>query len=140
MKRKSFLKLLAATALAVALPAWADDNVVVIANTGLRGLDAESLKRIWAGRTIALDGTALRPVNLPAGHPVRRRFLATVMQQDDDEYVAYWTVRRYVGKGAPPRELGNSAEVIEFVRSTPGAIGYIDAADVKPGLSVVFRR
>ena len=29
---------------------------------------------------------------------------------------------------------------VEFVRNTPGAIGYIDAADVKPGLNVVFKR
>ena len=32
-----------------------------------------------------------------------------------------------------------SAEVIDYVQNTPGAVGYIDAADLKPGLKVVLR-
>lgn len=140
MMRNTFIKLLAATAIAFVQPVHADDGIVVIAHSAIRGLDAETLKRIWTGRSIELDGIALHPINLPPGHPSRRRFLALVMQQDDDDYIAYWTVRRYVGKGAPPREMNTGAEVIEFVRRTPGAIGYIDPSDVRPGLNVVVKR
>jgi len=140
MKRNLFLTLLATAAIAIVQPVHADDGIVVIANSAIHGLDAETLKRIWTGRTIDLDGIALRPINLPPGHPSRRRFLAVVMQQDDDDYIAYWTVRRYVGKGAPPREMNTGAEVVEFVRHTPGAIGYIDPSELKPGLNVVLRR
>lgn len=139
MLRKTFLTLLAAAAIAIVPPVCADDGVIVIAHSAVRSLDAEALKRIWSGRSIELDGIALHPINLPPGHPSRRRFLTTVMQQDDDDYIAYWTVRRYVGKGAPPREMNTSTEVIEFVRRTPGAIGYVEPADVKPGLNIVFK-
>lgn len=139
MKRHAFIALLAGALLGLAVPAHADDGLVVVTHTALRGLDAEALKRVYAGRVIELDGQALRPVNLPSGHPARRRFLGAVMQQDDEDYVAYWTVRRYVGKGAPPRELATPAEVVNYVRSTPGAIGYLEPADLKPGLTVVLR-
>jgi ABC-type phosphate transport system substrate-binding protein len=140
MQRKAFLALLGAAWLAAALPASADEPLAVIANTPLKGIDAEALKRIYTGRTIEIDGQPLRPVNLAPGHPLRRRFLGAVLQQDEDNYAAYWTVRRYVGKGAPPRELASAAEVIEYVRSTPGAIGYVDPADVRPGVNVVWKR
>lgn len=140
MRRHAFLTLLAAVLLRLAAPAHAaDEALLVIANAPLRGLDAEALKRVYAGRMIELDGQSLRPVNLPPGHPARKRFLAGVLQQDDDDYIAYWTVRRYVGKGAPPRELATPAEVVNHVRATPGAIGYVDAGDLKPGLTVVLR-
>lgn len=139
MKRHAFITLLAGALLGLAAPAHADDGLVVVAHTALRSLDAEALKRVYAGRVIELDGPALRPVNLPSGHPARRRFLAGVMQQDDEESVAYWTLRRYAGKGAPPRELATPAEVVNDVRSTPGAIGYLEPADVKPGLTAVLR-
>ena len=120
--------------------AQADDGLAVIGHGALRSLDAETLRRIYTGRTIELDGQALRPVNLDVGHALRRRFLAAVLQQSDEEYVAYWTVRRYIGKGAPPRELASAAEVVDYVRRTPGAIGYVDAAEVPAGVGVLWRR
>lgn len=139
MKRRTFITLLAGALPGLAAPAPADDALVVVAHAPLRGLDAEALRRIYTGRMIELENQVLRPVNLPPGHPARKRFLALVMQQDDEDYLAYWTVRRYVGKGAPPRELATPADVVNHVRSTPGAIGYLEPADLKPGLTVVLR-
>lgn len=145
MNRKTFLR--GACALAVGLLAGlpaahaaTDDGWVLIANGPLKGVDAEMLKRIYTGRVVELDGQALRPVNLVPGTPLRRRFLAGALQQDDEDYIAYWTVRRYIGKGAPPRELRSTAEVIDYVQRTPGAIGYIEPADLKPGMVVLLRR
>ncbi len=147
MQRRAFLTLAAgigATATLASLPVRADDGVVVIANAPLRGIDAEAIKRIYGGRMVELDGQPLRPVQLNAGQALRRRFASAVLQQSDEDFIAYWTVRRYIGKGAPPRELGSSAEVIAHVQHTPGAIGYIDAADLKPDLKpalhVLLRR
>lgn len=142
MKRRSLLGLVGALCVAT-LPAGhahAEEGVVVIANSSLRGLDTESIRRIYTGRMVELDGMPLRPVQLGAGHPLRRRFLGAFLQQSDEDYIAYWTVRRYIGKGAPPRELGSTSELVTFVQNTPGAIGYIDAAELRPGLHVLMRR
>lgn len=117
----------------------ADDTPVVIANAGVARLDAPTLQRLYTGRAIEVAGQPVTVVNLAPGSPLRERFLAQVVGLDDDRYVAYWTVRRHVGKGIPPRELKSAADVAEFVRVTPGAIGYVGAADLKPGMNVVFR-
>jgi ABC-type phosphate transport system substrate-binding protein len=141
MKRNAFIAVLLASVLGGSGPGvLADEGVAVIANLVVHSLDADTLKRIYTGRVIELDGQVLRPVNLVAGHPLRRRFLASMLQQEEDNYLAYWTVRRYIGKGAPPRELATTAEVLEFVRRTPGALGYVDAAEVGPGVSVMLRK
>lgn len=141
MTRSALLGVLVAAVLAVFSPCLqADDGVLVIGHGALHGLDAGTVMRIYTGRVIALDGQDLRPVNLMPGHPLRRRFLAAVLLQSEDDYLAYWTVRRYIGKGTPPRELDDPAAVIDFVRRTPGALGYIEAAQWAPGLNVLLRR
>ena len=121
-------------------PAWAaDPSVLVIGHAALPRLDTMTVARLYTGRAIDVGGTAVTVVNALPRSSLRLRFLAAVLQQDEDNYGAYWTVRRHVGKGVPPRELGNSAEVIQFVQNTPGAVGYIDATDLRPGINVLAR-
>jgi ABC-type phosphate transport system substrate-binding protein len=112
---------------------------VVIAHSAVGPLDASTLQRLYTGRAIEVDGQPVTVINAPPGSALRVRFLQQVLGQDDARYIAYWIVRRHVGKGAPPLELKTATEVIDFVRQTPGAIGYIAATDLRPGLNVVFR-
>lgn len=142
--------------LRVLLPAWlaavvmmlllaafraeaAEPQPVLIGSPGMARIDTATAARLYTGRTIEVGGRPVTVVNAPVGTPLRQRFLALVLQQDDEQYRAYWTVRRHVGKGAPPRELATSADVIAFVAGTPGAVGYIDASELRPGLNVLLR-
>lgn len=135
-----------ATALAAALSAAlvptsavAADAVLVIGHAALPKLDEGQLQRLYTGRAIEVGGIPVVAVNAPDGSALRQRFLATYLQQDDERYRAYWTVRKHVGKGAPPPQLATAAEVISLVQRQPGAIGYIDASDLRPGLNVLAR-
>lgn len=114
-------------------------GVVVIGHAGLERIDVPTVQRIYTGRMVELGNVSVNPANVAAGHPVRSRFLATYLKQDDEKYLAYWTVRRYIGKGVPPREFSTPAEVIRFVLATPGGIGYVDEASLEPGLNVLVR-
>ncbi|MGQ0597887.1 hypothetical protein [Aquabacterium sp.] len=122
----------------LAAPAMA--GVVVVAHANMHKLDLPTLQRIYTGKVIEVGGVSVSPINVRAGQPLRQRFLADYLQQTDDAYVAYWTVRRYVGKGVPPRELPTVADVISYVQSTPGAVAYLDEADVPASMNVVLRR
>ncbi|MBI3380456.1 MAG: hypothetical protein HY019_00490 [Aquabacterium sp.] len=115
-------------------------GVVVVAHANMHKLDLPTLQRIYTGKVIEVGGVSVSPINLRAGQPLRQRFLSDYLQQTDDAYVAYWTVRRYVGKGVPPRELPTVADVISYVQSTPGAVAYLDEADVPASMNVVLRK
>lgn len=123
----------------VAVDSLAAGGVVVIGHTGLGHLDAATLQKIYTGKVIELDGVAVTAINAHAGSELRNRFLRAFLNQDEDRYTAYWTVRRYIGKGASPREMPTSTDVINFVKTTPGAIGYIDETDLQPGLNVLLK-
>jgi ABC-type phosphate transport system substrate-binding protein len=144
MNRRHFFR----TACAVGLAPWAllhaplaraSGEILVIGHAGLPKVDAQTLQRLYTGRAIEIADQAVTVVNAPAGSALRNRFLTAFVQMDEERYRAYWTVRRHVGKGAPPRELDSNAEVIEFVARTPGGVGYIEAAAMRPGLNVIAR-
>jgi hypothetical protein len=122
--------------LMAAMPAQTDTTMVVITHSNVPLPDATTLQKVYTGRQIEINGVPVTPANARAGMAVRERFLRTYLNQDDDKYVAYWTVRRYIGKGVPPREIASASEMISFVQSTPGAIGYVEASEVKPGVNV----
>ena len=119
--------------------AWAADGVVVIGHPTVKRLDTTTVARIYTGRVIEVDGVSITAINAHAGTSIRNRFLQVFLNQDEDKFTAYWTVRRYIGKGAPPREMSKSSDIIRFVTSTPGAIGYIDESELRPGLNVLLR-
>ena len=128
----------ALTASAVA-HAGAADGLIVIGHPNLPALDAATLEKVYTGKVVEVGGVAVTAINAQSGSATRTRFLQAYLKQDEDKYTAYWIVRRYIGKGAPPREISGSAAVIDFVKATPGAIAYIDEADAPPGVHVLLR-
>lgn len=131
--------LLAASTAGAVGPAGATDGVIVIGHPGFPGVDAVTLEKIYTGKVIEVRGVSVTAVNASAGSVVRNRFLQAYLHVDEDRYTAYWVVRRYIGKGASPRELPTSSAIIDFVNSTPGAIGYINEGDIQPGINVLMK-
>ncbi|MDY7573202.1 hypothetical protein [Actimicrobium sp. CCI2.3] len=123
----------------MALPASAAD-IVVIGNSNVPKMDVLTVKKIYTGKFIAVAGVSVKPVAMKPGSQERIRFLKEFLDQDEEKYDAYWTVRRYIGKGTPPVDMDAAADVIRYVLITPGGIGYIDAAELQPGLNVVTRK
>jgi ABC-type phosphate transport system substrate-binding protein len=113
-------------------------DIVVIGHGSVGKLDAATVKGIYAGKVIEVGGASISAVNMSSGS-LRDRFLRHYLNQEDNKYIAYWTVRSFSGKGIPPKELSSTADVINFVKSTPGGIGYIDESEIKPGMNVVAR-
>lgn len=131
------MRILTAILLLICAPPLLAD-AIVIGHPGMQPLDLTTLQRIYTGKVVEVNGTRVTPVNLPPGNPLRVEFLATYLGESDAKYIGYWTVRRYVGKGTPPRELDSIDAVIQFVSKTAGAIGYIDDDRVKPGVDVIL--
>lgn len=113
-------------------------DVVVIAHSGVPKMDSKTVAKIYTGKLISVGGVNVTPVCLKNKN-LRNKFLQNFVGLDEEKYVAYWTVRRYIGKGIPPRELSSVDEMIKYVQSTPGAIGYIDDSDLRPGVNVVAK-
>lgn len=132
------IKLLSVTALILAMSEAVAGDVVVIGHPNLTRLDIVTIQKIFTGKQIKVGDIEVTAVNIAPG-ALREKFLQTYLNQSNDKYTAYWAMRLFVGKGAPPLELKNTAEIIKFVQSTPGAIGYLDESELTPALHVIVR-
>ena len=117
----------------------AADGVVVIGHANMRPLDKQTVEKIYTGKNIKVGDILVTAVNADVGSTIRERFLKTIIEKEEDSYTGRWLVMRTKGLGKPPQELPNAAAIINFVTTTPGAIGYISESDVRPGLNIVFR-
>ena len=115
--------LLLGVALAAA-PAFAAD-VQVIANTNVSGdLSAADVKEIFLGAKDSVGGTAVVPVLASAG-PTHEAFLKTYVGKSDQALRNHFKSLVFTGKGSMPKSFASDAEVIKYVASTKGAIGYV---------------
>lgn len=117
----------------------AADGVVVIGHANMRPMDKQTVEKIYTGKNIKVGDIVVTAVNADVGTTIRERFLRTIVEKEEDSYTGRWLVMRTKGLGKPPKELPNAAAIILFVTTTPGAIGYISEADVRPGLNVLLR-
>jgi len=83
------------------------------------------------------DGLPILPVEPKHASPVRERFSVDVHGKPASSVMAYWNQQIFAGKGLPPPEKATDAEIVSFVRSTPGSIGYVSVAADVSGVKVL---
>jgi hypothetical protein len=82
------------------------------------------LKKVtrWPG------GETIRPADLRANSPARKRFTEVVLKRSVGAVRSYWQQRIFSGRDVPPPELDSDEAVLAFVAKHPGAVGYVSGA------------
>ncbi len=101
-------------------------KVVVHPGVGAHSISTSDLGRMFLKQSSRWpDGALIRPVDLNVGSEVRRAFSEEVVGRTVAAVRSYWQQAIFSGRGVPPPELESDADVIAFVSSTVGAIGYV---------------
>ena len=66
--------------------------------------------------------------------PVRDSFSREVLGKSVPAVEQYWTQAIFSGRAVPPVEKRTDADVLAYVRETPGAIGYVSASTPTEGV------
>lgn len=91
-------------------------------------------------RTRWPNGEVIHPVDQRRDTNVRRHFSREILKRSVDAVRSYWQQRIFSGRDVPPPEVDSDAEVIRFLKATPGSIGYVSAPPDTPGVRVVVLR
>jgi ABC-type phosphate transport system substrate-binding protein len=119
-KTIKFKTLAAALLILLSQSAWAGD-LVIIANVGIN-LTVSDIRDVFLGEKQFAGSTKLSPVDNAA---LQDSFLSKLIQISSTKYAGIWTKKAFRdGLSAPAMKSGD-AEVIEFVKRTPGAVGYV---------------
>jgi ABC-type phosphate transport system substrate-binding protein len=114
--------------------AASDQPFKVVVNASVQGkrIQKETLKAIFLRKTVRWgDGSPSQPVDLGLTTPVRLEFIQRVLGLSAVAVQQYWVSQITKGTQPPPVKQ-NEEEVIAFVATQPGAIGYVSATTVTP--------
>jgi len=131
MKLRQKLVVLAAAGLVTLASAARAGDVYVIANSGT-SVGPADVREIFLGEKQFSGSVKLVPVDNSA---VQDQFLARVMKMESGKYTSAWTKKSFRDGLSPPPIKGSDAETIEFVKATPGAVGYVGASPT--GVAIV---
>lgn len=102
-------------------------------------ISAEQLADIYTlKKTYWANSIHIVPVNREATSAERKIFSETIFDLSPQELGEYWNRMRFQGK-LPPLVQTSDQAVLGFVRSVPGAIGYINANQQPTGVKILLR-
>lgn len=114
-------------------------KVIVNPGTKIEAVDRDFLRDAYLGKATEWgDGETIHPLDLASRFPARDKFTEHVIRKSPAQLRTYWNQQIFSGKGVPPPEADAIADAIEYVVSTPGAVGYLPA-DADPGRAKVIR-
>ena len=123
MNRIAMLAVVSVALLKVCTPSRAGE---VIAHPSVV-LSAEEVRELFMGDKQLAGRLKLVPVDNGAQ---QADFLVKVLQMDPTRYTARWIKKAFRDGLSAPMAKGSDAEVVAFVRATPGAVGYVSTASV----------
>lgn len=116
-----------------------DSRLVVIAHPdcGTDSVSADFIQNVYIGKTAKWgNGAKAEPGTLKGGE-IHELFLKDLVSKSVSQFSTFWKKIVFTGKGKPPKELADEAAMVEFVKSTPGAIGYVSASAAVEGVKVL---
>ena len=123
--KSTLFRYFSAVLLALLLPQLANAaDVVVISHPGTT-LSAGDVKDVFLGDKQFAGGTKLTPVDNAS---LQENFLSKFLDMSRNKYSSAWTKKSFRDGLTPPAMKSGDAEVIDYVRRTPGAVGYVSSA------------
>lgn len=125
------------------LSAWfslqAQQSVKIIVNQSVpdNRLSKDDIEKIYLGKKQAWsDGSKIAPVTLKECQ-AHETFITQYVKRSPVQFNAFWLRAIYTGTGVPPVSFENESDLIHYVSSTPGAIGYVPEETESGELKVI---
>ncbi len=114
-------------------------TVIVNAANPLASMPRDDVAKLFLKKTVSWQsGQAASPVELPAAAKAREAFARTVLNKSIPQVKSYWQQQIFSGRDVPPPEKQSENDVVAFVRSNPGAIGYVSkGVDIGRGVKAL---
>jgi ABC-type phosphate transport system substrate-binding protein len=112
---------------------------IIIANKDVptETLSFGEVQRIFLGKkTTWENGQKIIPICLKSG-ATHINFLRTYLDMNPSQFDIFWKQAVFTGTGRPPKALEDEADMVQLVKSTAGAVGYINADTLRGTLKII---
>ncbi|WP_166426126.1 hypothetical protein [Paraglaciecola sp. 20A4] len=136
---KKYLTLLILVAAPFVHTIAAAEGIIVVANTTDNSiqLNRQQVRNLFMGGVIPYDLTA---VSLPPDNRTRVLFNTKVVGLTEARIQSYWAQMRFTGRKRAPREVNNESLLLDYLKESKGAVGYLPASATLPKeLTVIYK-
>ena len=111
----------------------------IIANSTVKadGIDKATAEKVFLKKATSFGGVTVTPVDQAIASSVRDAFSKAVLGRPAGAVNQYWQQQIFSGADVPPAIKASDDAVIEFVKSTAGAVGYVSAGASTGGVKVL---
>ena len=114
-------------------------DILIVANksVSISQLTSAQIRELFTGtKTRFSDGSHAVPVILKGG-PVHEVFLHRHVGDSPEEFRTRWRRLVFTGQGSMLKEFATEATMLEYITSTPGAIGYVSRVTVPDSVKIL---
>jgi len=114
-------------------------EVLIVANRSvvISQITSAQIRELFTGtKTRFSDGSHAVPVVLKGG-PVHEVFLHRHVGDSPEEFRTRWRRLVFTGQGSMLKEFATEAAMLEYITSTPGAIGYVSRVIVPDAVKIL---
>ncbi|MBI3805754.1 MAG: hypothetical protein HY282_18535 [Nitrospirae bacterium] len=123
---KSALLLMASIAIFWAAPVRAEDIAIIVnGQVDITSISLDDVREIYRGKIQFLAGKRLKPIDQAENQEIRKVFLGEILRMSKSEYTKHWMHLVFLEGTNAPVLRDDSTAVIESVRESEGAIGYV---------------
>lgn len=104
-------------------------SVVVIANADISdsSLSSTDIENLFLGKKMTLPGgQKVKVVTLKSGE-THDEFLSNYVNKSASQFSAFWKRKIVDGTGIPPKSFESESELVDFIKSNSGTIGYVSS-------------
>jgi hypothetical protein len=136
---KNPLRTLLAAVLALAFAATATAAPALIGHKNVAGekLDAATVKAVFLGKKVSWESAGRVTLAVLKGGPVADEFLQGAVGMTSSAFNNHWRRLAMTGGGTAPKSFDKEEDLRKFVAETPGAIGFIDAANADAAVALL---
>jgi ABC-type phosphate transport system substrate-binding protein len=128
---KSILLLAVSVILFWTAQAGAEDIAIIVSERlNVSSVSLDDVREIYRGKIQFLGGKRLKPIDQSESQEIRKAFLAEVLRLSKSDYTKHWMHLVFLEGTNAPVLRDDSAAVIQAVRNSEGAIGYVWASEI----------
>lgn len=117
----------------------AETVVVVGAKSSVGALNKQQVSDIFLGKASTFpDGKPAVPLDQAEGTTARDEFHGKVTGKSGAQLKSFWSKQVFSGKGTPPKEVANNADIKKLLADNPNHIGYVDKSAIDATVKVVL--
>ncbi|MED5465092.1 MAG: hypothetical protein VX699_10585 [Myxococcota bacterium] len=120
-------------------PGLAQAEEIVIVKTGhsTKQLPRKRLKKLLLGKSKKWPSGEKVILAVLTHGPTHENFIKKHARKTPKQFTNYWRKLVFSGKGKMPKSFSSEEELIKFVARTPGALGYVDSATRRDGVTAL---